>query len=344
MLRATPPTPKNTSQSGTSMQVPIAAEQARKRNSQRDQLLRKKIDLEISKKTNTPRSAKRQAKMATVNTLNVSPAITAQETCTVFEVAQIMAAKRADSVLVVDEDLALTGIFTDKDLAYRVIAENLDVRTTQVSSIMTRNPKCVFENTTATTALHTMVSGGFRHLPVISEASGEILGILDIAKCLREAMEKMERAFGTSKMLTEALSGIEKEWSVHTEDINRCVDFLKDRMGCPDLTTLMDNPAKVPQMSGRSNVREAARLMKATHETAVLITEQGKVTGIFTSKDVVLRTVAVGFDPATTSLFRVMTPHPDCASVSLTIIEALRKMHGWFHVLLLSMIFTNAGC
>lgn len=39
-----------------------------------------------------------------------------------------MAAKRSDCVLVVDEDEHLSGIFTAKDLAYRVVAESLDAR------------------------------------------------------------------------------------------------------------------------------------------------------------------------------------------------------------------------
>ena len=39
--------------------------------------------------------------------------------------------------------------------------------------------------------------------------------------------------------------------------------------------------------------------MKENHTTAVLVQDQGSITGIFTSKDVVLRVIAPGLDPAT---------------------------------------------
>ena len=68
-------------------------------------------------------------------------------------------------------------------------------------------------------------------------------------------------------------------------------------------------------------------LIKDNHTTAVLVQDQGSITGIFTSKDVVLRVIAPGLDPANCSVVRVMTPHPDFAPMDMTIQAALRKMH-----------------
>lgn len=42
------------------------------------------------------------------------------EHITVSDASQLCAAKRTDCVLVVDEEESLSGIFTAKDLAYRV--------------------------------------------------------------------------------------------------------------------------------------------------------------------------------------------------------------------------------
>lgn len=42
------------------------------------------------------------------------------ENITVAEASQLCAAKRTDCVLVVDDEEGLSGIFTAKDLAYRV--------------------------------------------------------------------------------------------------------------------------------------------------------------------------------------------------------------------------------
>ena len=53
-----------------------------------------------------------------------------------------------------------------------------------------------------------------------------------------------------------------------------------------------------------------------------------KIAGIFTSKDVVLRVIAAGLDATRCSVVRVMTPHPDTAPPTMTIHDALKKMHG----------------
>lgn len=90
-------------------------------------------------------------------------------------------------MLVVDEEEHLCGIFTAKDLAFRVrrysttavsrqgalcdrtdisqvVGDGLDPRNTPVSAIMTPNPMVTRDSTSATDALQTMVTRGFRHL------------------------------------------------------------------------------------------------------------------------------------------------------------------------------------
>jgi CBS domain containing-hemolysin-like protein len=71
----------------------------------------------------TARNSKRPGKLATKGTvaaLKPTPALTVPENITVSEASQLCAAKRTDCVLVVDEEEGLSGIFTAKDLAYRV--------------------------------------------------------------------------------------------------------------------------------------------------------------------------------------------------------------------------------
>ncbi|ORY38161.1 hypothetical protein BCR33DRAFT_720872 [Rhizoclosmatium globosum] len=53
----------------------------------------------------------------------------------------------------------------------------------------------------------------------------------------------------------------------------------------------------------------------------------GNLCGIFTSKDLVLRVLAANLDPLTTTVARVMTPHPECVTPETPVLEALRKMH-----------------
>ena len=65
------------------------------------------------------------ATKGTVAALKPSPALTVPEGITVSDASQLCAAKRTDCVLVVDEEEALSGIFTAKDLAYRVGVHSL---------------------------------------------------------------------------------------------------------------------------------------------------------------------------------------------------------------------------
>lgn len=191
-----------------------------------------------------------------------------------------------------------------------------------------------------------MVTRGFRHLPVCNE-EGDVVGLLDIAKVFYEALEKLERAHGTSQDLYKALEGVENEWGGGMAGPQRAmmeyVQSLRQKMAIPDLTTILDSRTLPCTVSVRTTVHEAAKLMKEHRTTAVCVMESvggpgqgqigghgpvsGKIAGIFTSKDVVLRVIAAGLNPKACSVVRVMTPHPDTAAPTLSIQEALRKMH-----------------
>ncbi|PWN51916.1 CBS-domain-containing protein [Violaceomyces palustris] len=338
------------------------ATDTRKRQSKRDEAIRKKIESELQRKSgkpSTPSAASRRAPRknrppaaaaGTVSALRPLPALTVPQSISVADASQLCAAKRTDCVLVVDDDEHLAGIFTAKDLAFRVVSAGLDARTTPVSAIMTRSPMVTRDTTSATEALNTMVTRGFRHLPVCNE-EGDVVGLLDIAKVFYEALEKLERAHGSSQKLYNALEGVQSEWGGSAAGpqsaMLQYVEALRQKMSIPDLTSILDSRTLPCTVGVRTTVQQAAKLMKEHHTTAVCVMEStsgpgqgaiggtpgaggivtGKIAGIFTSKDVVLRVIAAGLDPKTCSVVRVMTPHPDTAPPSLSIQEALRKMH-----------------
>ncbi|KAF8758771.1 CBS protein [Rhizoctonia solani] len=337
---------------------------SRKKQNKRDEAIRKKIEGELSRKrtisTNVPRSrktGKSTAAKGTVAALRPSPALTVPENMTVSDASQLCAAKRTDCVLVVDDEEGLSGIFTAKDLAFRVSslnfkispngadltpsfvdqvsAEGLDPRTTPVSQIMTRGPMVTRDTTSATEALQLMVQRGFRHLPVCND-EGNVVGLLDITKVFHEALEKLERGSSASAKLHAALEGVQSELgnglNPQAMAMMSYVASLREKTTLPDLTTVMDSRTQPATVSPRSTVRDAAKLMKENRTTAVCIMEplQGgppKIAGIFTSKDVVLRVIAAGLDPNRCSVVRVMTPHPDVAEPSMTVHDALKKMY-----------------
>ncbi|KAI8618952.1 hypothetical protein BC830DRAFT_1106458, partial [Chytriomyces sp. MP71] len=261
--------------------------------------------------------------------------------------AQLMAAKRADAVLVVNEDGQLSGILTDKDIAFRVVAEGLDLRSTTVSQCMTRNPVAVLDKGPRNEALSVMVSRRFRHLPVISAdeeennleggseidsttaTSTNVVGLLDITKCVFDRLDDLEKKVLEDANIVAAMEALERRGHLDTEQVG----IVRSQHGCPDLhSILMKQGAEVPEVTVKSTVRDAARVMKACHQTAALVLSAGngledKLGGIFTTKDIVLRVIAAGLDPAVTSVVRVMTPHPDSVDASTSILDALKKLH-----------------
>ncbi|GIJ84241.1 hypothetical protein Asppvi_003081 [Aspergillus pseudoviridinutans] len=305
-----------------------AASRQRQNQSKRDEAIRRKMEADLNKKRHqAPRAHRtRKAPPGTVLALKPSQALQIKPNTTVAEAAQLMAAKREDCVLVTDDDDRIAGIFTAKDLAFRVVGTGQKAREITVAEIMTKNPLCARTDTSATDALDLMVRKGFRHLPVMDE-NQDISGILDITKCFYDAMEKLERAYSSSRKLYDALEGVQTELgSTQPQQIIQYVEALRSKMSGPTLESVLDGMPPTT-VSVRTSVRDAAALMKEHHTTALLVQDQGSITGIFTSKDIVLRVIAPGLDPATCSVVRVMTPHPDFAPADMSIQAALRKMH-----------------
>jgi CBS domain-containing protein len=69
--------------------------------------------------------------------------------------------------LLVTEEARLLGIFTERDVLYRVVAEGFDPSSTPVSEVMTSKPQCVSPFITVENAMHVITDKRFRHLPVV---------------------------------------------------------------------------------------------------------------------------------------------------------------------------------
>lgn len=91
----------------------------------------------------------------------------------------------------------------------------------------------------------------------------------------------MEKAYGSSRKLYDALEGVDREWANSPVQFVQYMEALRDKMSCPDLTTVLDNSYPV-QVAVKAQVREVARLMKDNHTTAVLVMDHGGLAGIFT--------------------------------------------------------------
>jgi CBS domain-containing protein len=73
-------------------------------------------------------------------------------------------------------------------------------------------------------------------------------------------------------------------------------------------------------------VRTASASMAEHCCTSILVGDGDKLRGIFTERDLLVRVVAAGQDPAATTLAEVMTPDPDTLEGSTPVAEAIRRM------------------
>ncbi|MCL7050638.1 hypothetical protein MKW94_010011 [Papaver nudicaule] len=261
----------------------------------------------------------------TVKKLRLSKALTIPEGTTVSDACRRMAARRVDAVLLTDANALLSGIVTDKDIATRVIAEGLRPEQTIVSKVMTRSPVFVASDSLAIEALQKMVQGKFRHLPVVE--NGEVIAILDITKCLYDAISRMEKAAEQGSAIAAAVGGVERQWGKDLSGPYAFIETLRERMFKPSLSTIITENTKVAIVSPSDPVYVAAKKMRDLRVNSVIITTGNKPQGILTSKDVLMRVVAQNLSPELTLVEKVMTSDPECATLETTILDALHIMH-----------------
>jgi CBS domain-containing protein len=106
---------------------------------------------------------------------------------TVREAAESMAARGVGAVLVVEGD-RLLGIFTERDVVFRVVACGRDSTTTPIGQVMTANPKTIAPDKSFGLAMLLMHENGFRHLPVVEK--GVPIGIVSSRSALDPDLEE----------------------------------------------------------------------------------------------------------------------------------------------------------
>jgi CBS domain-containing protein len=104
----------------------------------------------------------------------------------VSRATKLMEKGNVGAVLVVESD-RLVGIFTERDVTFRVVAHDLDARTTRLCDVMTPDPQTVDPSEPFGYALLIMHERGFRHLPVIED--GRIIGIVSSRSAMDPELE-----------------------------------------------------------------------------------------------------------------------------------------------------------
>ncbi len=113
--------------------------------------------------------------------------LTASPQTSVRDAARLMAKKNVGVILVVEDD-QLTGIFSERDAVFRVIAQGLEPKTTPLLDVMTHSPKTLEPSKTYGHALLLMQENGFRHVPVVE--NGHPIGIISSRNAMDPDLEE----------------------------------------------------------------------------------------------------------------------------------------------------------
>ena len=109
---------------------------------------------------------------------------------TAHEAALLMRDRRVGAVMVV-EDGRLKGIVTERDLVFRLLAEDRPAQSTLLADIMTPDPETLTSGDSALLALDKMRLGRYRHLPVVDgEDISGMVSIRDLYEAVRLMLQE----------------------------------------------------------------------------------------------------------------------------------------------------------
>jgi CBS domain-containing protein len=109
---------------------------------------------------------------------------------TLLRALEIMADKNIGSVLVLDAQRVLAGIFSERDFVRKIIIKGRAMETTAVKEIMTSRVLYVTPETTIADCMSLMTEKRIRHLPVLE--GGKAIGVVSIGDIVKELLKEQE--------------------------------------------------------------------------------------------------------------------------------------------------------
>ena len=108
---------------------------------------------------------------------------------TIFEALEIMSEKEIGALLVM-EDGKLTGIFSERDYARKVILKGKSSKETQVGELMTKKVFYIDSQKTINDCMAMMTAKRIRHIPVIDD--NQVMGIVTIGDVVNQIISEQE--------------------------------------------------------------------------------------------------------------------------------------------------------
>ena len=116
------------------------------------------------------------------------PLIFSPQDC-VTQAMRSMQGERSGCVLVTEDGSdqgALAGIFTERDVLFRIVDRGRNPANLPLNDVMTPDPECLPHTATVAWTLNMMAVGGFRHVPVVDEKKRPVyvISVRDVVELL----------------------------------------------------------------------------------------------------------------------------------------------------------------
>ncbi|MCG7521595.1 CBS domain-containing protein [Ruegeria sp. Ofav3-42] len=109
---------------------------------------------------------------------------------TIHSVVNTLKEKRIGAVVVTDQNGALQGILSERDIVRRMADTPGQTLPQSVEDLMTREVKTCSQDDLLNDVLKTMTEGRFRHMPVLSD--GNLRGIITIGDVVHFRLKELE--------------------------------------------------------------------------------------------------------------------------------------------------------
>jgi len=109
------------------------------------------------------------------------------------EAAKILVDKRIGLLVVIDNDGAIQGVVSERDIVRAVAQDAKRVAKKRVSDLLTNKVVACGPHTPAQDVLETMTTQKFRHVPVVNH--GKLMGVVSISDVLKHLIDtaKLDR-------------------------------------------------------------------------------------------------------------------------------------------------------
>ncbi|MCW9041794.1 MAG: CBS domain-containing protein [Pseudopelagicola sp.] len=149
-----------------------------------------KADTTTYSQTSASNLAHSQTTVAKVIAGKGDDVVSVRPTDTIATVVEVLRDKRIGAVLVTDQDGALVGILSERDIVRRMADTPGQTLPQSVGDLMTGTVQTCGPDEVLTDVLKRMSEGRFRHLPVVDEAG--LCGMITIGDVVNYRLKELE--------------------------------------------------------------------------------------------------------------------------------------------------------